>query len=805
MPRNSNYPPATSSTEVQVGLTEAQVQELIVNYLSDNGYQTGSERDAVVQQLISSIGLRVNTDAIVQQLLSANTIPASINDSYIWSLGVRYLTNPQDIQDMPSDIPFSTMETPRAIVTVVGQAFGTLRVQSIKVWDEGANINDRFYVAFRTSTIDAFTRRPSDTTEWKTFQTSGSGSSSGGQGFQGKFRVYLYNYVAHGEGAPSAPTGATYNNGAIENIPSTWQSDFPGTQASQPDVFDVYESFAEFNPATPFSTLNWSTPFKIDAEAGPAGPAGRDGRDGLRGPQGDRGLQGVQGPAGQDGATGPAGRDGAQGPAGRDGRDGQDGPAGPAGQDGQRGPAGRDGTDGQGVPTGGTAGQVLSKVDATDYNTEWVDAGSIGMPADATQLSVVSTVNPDDATQTLNTITLPEDYHTNYMDVFIVAWASAEYRVNSYSTDWLLNVPIPSDPVNTDDSKAVRIRIGGTNDVDWNRDDRTLTYRTTTPTTFFVEDAWLQPRVSSGSDTFTGLTDTPSTLGTAGQIVASTGSALEFVDPPSGSGTDEVDNLESRLNNISHQSVSITGSDNNPVNFASNQTDALSATVNLTAGVHTLYSSDTQVIATIERESDGSEFSVDESTARRVGDRIAVRVNVPSTADYAARGGAVDTSSSTENIGGANVDGTDLRTAIANARTSTELPQVITDFFEDAQEIHTAGDFIEDENWSEVKEVTFTAADSANAATEYGSSDVTVTYNSSNLGFYVGIPNASTHLLVGITPRSVTNGDVYGFIARSGDDLTSHRAVPLLRVNYSGQYEVGTGINTSVRNKPIKR
>lgn len=30
------------------------------------------------------------------------------------------------------------------------------------------------------------------------------------------------------------------------------------------------------------------------------------------------------------------------------------------------------GDNGQGVPTGGTAGQVLAKIDATDYNTEWV-------------------------------------------------------------------------------------------------------------------------------------------------------------------------------------------------------------------------------------------------------------------------------------------------------------------------------------------------------------------------------------------------------------------------------------------------
>ena len=33
---------------------------------------------------------------------------------------------------------------------------------------------------------------------------------------------------------------------------------------------------------------------------------------------------------------------------------------------------------GQGVPSGGTTGQVLAKVDGTDYNTEWIDAPSGG-------------------------------------------------------------------------------------------------------------------------------------------------------------------------------------------------------------------------------------------------------------------------------------------------------------------------------------------------------------------------------------------------------------------------------------------
>lgn len=58
---------------------------------------------------------------------------------------------------------------------------------------------------------------------------------------------------------------------------------------------------------------------------------------------------------------------------------------GPAGSNGSNG---ADGANGQGVPTGGTAAQLLSKIDATDFNTEWVDppAGGGLSLGDATQL-----------------------------------------------------------------------------------------------------------------------------------------------------------------------------------------------------------------------------------------------------------------------------------------------------------------------------------------------------------------------------------------------------------------------------------
>jgi len=66
----------------------------------------------------------------------------------------------------------------------------------------------------------------------------------------------------------------------------------------------------------------------------------------------------LMGPTGPQGAVGQTGATGATGPAGADGVDGVDG------------------ADGVGVPLGGTTGQVLSKIDDTDLNTQWttVDA-----------------------------------------------------------------------------------------------------------------------------------------------------------------------------------------------------------------------------------------------------------------------------------------------------------------------------------------------------------------------------------------------------------------------------------------------
>jgi hypothetical protein len=96
----------------------------------------------------------------------------------------------------------------------------------------------------------------------------------------------------------------------------------------------------------------------------------------LIGPQGAQGEPGADGADGIDGINGLDGADGAQGPKGDTGDTGPQGPQGDAGPQGPQGDAGATGPQGDpgvGIPTGGDAGQILAKLDGTDYNTTWID------------------------------------------------------------------------------------------------------------------------------------------------------------------------------------------------------------------------------------------------------------------------------------------------------------------------------------------------------------------------------------------------------------------------------------------------
>lgn len=62
------------------------------------------------------------------------------------------------------------------------------------------------------------------------------------------------------------------------------------------------------------------------------------------------------------------------------------------GRDGQDGAPGQDGADGVGVPAGGTAGQILSKINGNNYNTQWIDPPSGGSTPSTPSLQAVCNV-----------------------------------------------------------------------------------------------------------------------------------------------------------------------------------------------------------------------------------------------------------------------------------------------------------------------------------------------------------------------------------------------------------------------------
>ena len=205
-----------------------------------------------------------------------------------------------------------------------------------------------------------------------------------------------------------------------------------------------------------------------DGATGPQGPQGIQGVQGETGPQGPQGIQGEQGPAGQNGTNGTNGTDGvsptvsvtsitgghtvnitdAQGQHPFNVMDGADGATGATGPQGPAGP---------GVPQGGTAGQVLAKVDGTDYNTEWITPSGGGGSTDVIQVTAQH-----------GSITFPSGYTSiygwlNMTDIFnvsnkkcLIAFANGQlgFRVSSNTGEIASNptgfnvnlyVPVPED------------------------------------------------------------------------------------------------------------------------------------------------------------------------------------------------------------------------------------------------------------------------------------------------------------------------------------------------------------------------
>jgi Collagen triple helix repeat (20 copies) len=133
---------------------------------------------------------------------------------------------------------------------------------------------------------------------------------------------------------------------------------------------------------------------------------GDPGATGPAGPQGDVGTPGATGATGPQGPQGATGATGPQGPQGDPGATGAQGPTGATGSPGADGAPGAQGPAGPGVAAGGTAGQVLTKNTATDFDTAWgpsatqwnITAGVI-TPIDATA-TTLGIANPADASGT---------------------------------------------------------------------------------------------------------------------------------------------------------------------------------------------------------------------------------------------------------------------------------------------------------------------------------------------------------------------------------------------------------------------
>jgi hypothetical protein len=197
-----------------------------------------------------------------------------------------------------------------------------------------------------------------------------SGQFNIGDFYVNTLNLYLYGpKTVSGWGTPISIKGATGNNG--EGI-------LHGTlnPTNQGDTGDFYLRTTDYTLFGPKASGTWPAGISLIGPQGPVGPAGASSNiAGPIGPQGVQGIAGVSNVPGPTGPTGPIGSTGLTGPTGAAST--VAGPTGPAGTNGTNGTNGIDGT---GVVVGGTAGQLLSKIDATDFNVEWVDAPTGGAP-----------------------------------------------------------------------------------------------------------------------------------------------------------------------------------------------------------------------------------------------------------------------------------------------------------------------------------------------------------------------------------------------------------------------------------------
>ena len=158
-----------------------------------------------------------------------------------------------------------------------------------------------------------------------------------------------------------------------------------------PDSPTVDDLFTVNDRTWKWTGSTWNTVEEL--VIGPTGPTGPTGSSGPTGPTGAAGDAGLTGPTGPTGATGPGGIQGPQGAQGIQGNTGLTGATGATGIVLQTdAPSSTtvlwldtDEPSDIPVPIGGTAGQMLAKIDSTNYNTQWVTPPSVPIGGTAGQ------------------------------------------------------------------------------------------------------------------------------------------------------------------------------------------------------------------------------------------------------------------------------------------------------------------------------------------------------------------------------------------------------------------------------------
>jgi hypothetical protein len=105
-----------------------------------------------------------------------------------------------------------------------------------------------------------------------------------------------------------------------------------------------------------------------------------------------------------------------------------------------QGPAGTNGTNGQGVPTGGTVGQVLAKIDSSNYNTQWTTLATVatsGAYADLSGRPTLATVATSGAYADLSgTPSIPAAYASTSIDALSDVDTTTSAPTNGQSLVW---------------------------------------------------------------------------------------------------------------------------------------------------------------------------------------------------------------------------------------------------------------------------------------------------------------------------------------------------------------------------------